>query len=158
MMDFPKQIRNMSVIAHVDHGKSTLTDSLIAAAGIIAKAAAGDTRFMDTRKDEQERTITIKSTGVSLYFAMPNAEIEKEVLEQAPLITDPEERKKMEAKREEEKDEVGAAGTTPFLINLIDSPGTLRVISLAALVWRQSCDRESPRSRVVQVTSTSRPK
>ena len=45
----PTNIRNMSVIAHVDHGKSTLTDSLIAKAGIISEAAAGDTRFTDTR-------------------------------------------------------------------------------------------------------------
>ena len=64
----PDQIRNMSVIAHVDHGKSTLTDSLIARAGIIAKKNAGDDRYMDTREDEKERGITIKSTGVSLYF------------------------------------------------------------------------------------------
>jgi len=58
----------MSVIAHVDHGKSTLTDSLIAKAGIIAGEAAGNARFTDTRQDEQERGITIKSTGVSLYY------------------------------------------------------------------------------------------
>ena len=64
----PDQIRNMSVIAHVDHGKSTLTDSLIAKAGIIAMKNAGDDRYMDTRDDEKERGITIKSTGVSLYF------------------------------------------------------------------------------------------
>ena len=62
------QIRNMSVFAHVDHGKSTLTDSLVAKAGIIATSAAGDARMTDTRKDEQERGITIKSTGVSMYF------------------------------------------------------------------------------------------
>ncbi len=64
----PERIRNMSVIAHVDHGKSTLTDSLIARAGIIAMKKAGDDRYMDTREDEKERGITIKSTGVSLYF------------------------------------------------------------------------------------------
>jgi elongation factor 2 len=58
----------MSVIAHVDHGKSTLTDSLIAKAGIISGDAAGDARFTDTRADEKERGITIKSTGVSLYY------------------------------------------------------------------------------------------
>ena len=46
----------------VDHGKSTLSDSLVAKAGIIAGAKAGDTRFMDTRDDEKERGITIKST------------------------------------------------------------------------------------------------
>ena len=62
------QIRNMSVIAHVDHGKSTLTDSLVAKAGIIAEEAAGNARATDTRQDEQERGITIKSTGISLYY------------------------------------------------------------------------------------------
>jgi elongation factor 2 len=64
----PDNIRNMSVIAHVDHGKSTLTDSLIAKAGIIAQAKAGEERYMDTRDDEKERGITIKSTGVSLFY------------------------------------------------------------------------------------------
>lgn len=64
LMDKKRNIRNMSVIAHVDHGKSTLTDSLVSKAGIIAQAKAGETRFTDTRKDEQERCITIKSTYV----------------------------------------------------------------------------------------------
>ena len=68
IMEKPTNIRNISVIAHVDHGKSTLTDSLIAKAGIIAAAKAGDTRYTDTREDEKERGITIKSTGVSLYY------------------------------------------------------------------------------------------
>lgn len=95
LMDTPKNIRNISVIAHVDHGKSTLTDSLISRAGIIAEAKAGDTRFMDTRKDEQERTITIKSTGVSLYFGL----------------------------KDEDEEENSEAKETPYLINLIDSPG-----------------------------------
>jgi len=64
----------MSVIAHVDHGKSTLTDSLIAKAGIISDAKAGEARFTDTRADEKERGITIKSTGVSLYYELEQAE------------------------------------------------------------------------------------
>jgi len=68
IMDKTENIRSMSVIAHVDHGKSTLTDSLICRAGIISAKAAGDARFTDTRADEQERGVTIKSTGVSLYF------------------------------------------------------------------------------------------
>lgn len=75
----PTQIRNMSVIAHVDHGKSTLTDSLIAKAGIIAMKSAGDERYMDTRQDEKDRGITIKSTGVSLYFeCKPSLEAKEE--------------------------------------------------------------------------------
>ena len=76
IMDNQDNIRNMSVIAHVDHGKSTLTDSLVAKAGIIAEDKAGDTRYMDTRKDEQKRGITIKSTGVSLYYEYTNIEDE----------------------------------------------------------------------------------
>jgi len=72
IMDKTDNIRSMSVIAHVDHGKSTLTDSLICKAGIISAKAAGDARFTDTRADEQERGVTIKSTGVSLYFEHDN--------------------------------------------------------------------------------------
>ncbi len=68
IMNNPNNIRCMSVIAHVDHGKSTLTDSLICKAGIISSKAAGEARYTDTREDEKERCITIKSTGVSLYY------------------------------------------------------------------------------------------
>lgn len=100
LMDKRRNIRNMSVIAHVDHGKSTLTDSLVSKAGIIASSRAGETRFTDTRKDEQERCITIKSTAISMYFKLSD--------ENMALITSPDQREK------------GEAG---FLINLIDSPG-----------------------------------
>jgi len=98
IMDKKNNIRNMSVIAHVDHGKSTLTDSLLSKAGIIASAKAGETRATDTRKDEQERCITIKSTAISMYFEMEDKDI--------PFV-----------KQTLEKDCKG------FLINLIDSPG-----------------------------------
>ena len=61
-----------SSLPPVDHGKSTLTDSLVAKAGIIAGAKAGDTRFMDTRPDEKERGITIKSTVRSSFSLFPS--------------------------------------------------------------------------------------
>jgi elongation factor 2 len=96
-MEKKKNIRNMSVIAHVDHGKSTLTDSLVSKAGIIAASKAGETRATDTRKDEQERCITIKSTAITMYFEMLDKDI---------------------AFIKQEKEE-----TKGFLINLIDSPG-----------------------------------
>lgn len=50
MMDKKKNIRNISVIAHVDHGKSTLTDALVAKAGIIANSKAGKLEKIEARK------------------------------------------------------------------------------------------------------------
>lgn len=97
LMDNPVNIRNMSVIAHVDHGKSTLTDSLVQRAGIISAAKAGEARFTDTRPDEQERGVTIKSTAISLYAQLVDGDDLKEV--------------------------AGKPEKNEFLINLIDSPG-----------------------------------
>lgn len=94
LMDRNDQIRNMSVIAHVDHGKSTLSDSLVGAAGIIKTEDIGDKRLMDTRPDEIARGITIKSTAISMHYY-----VDKTVL---PNLDD------------DKRD---------FLINLIDSPG-----------------------------------
>lgn len=74
MMDIKSNIRNMSVIAHVDHGKTTLTDSLVGAAGIIAQQKAGEMCYTQTRADEQERGITIKSTAISMHF-MANEDV-----------------------------------------------------------------------------------
>ena len=93
IMDNQDNIRNMSVIAHVDHGKSTLSDALVCKAGIISQKVAGDARYTDTREDEKERGITIKSTGVSMYYKYD--------------LT-------FSGKKENEKE---------YLINLIDSPG-----------------------------------
>jgi elongation factor 2 len=109
LMDRKKNIRNMSVIAHVDHGKSTLTDSLVSKAGIIAAQKAGEMRFTDTRKDEQERCITIKSTAVSMFFPLPERDaVYVKGDGQLDIVTDASGNKKP---------------YTGFLINLIDSPG-----------------------------------
>ena len=89
-------IRNISVIAHVDHGKSTLTDSLVSKAGLISSERAGNMRYTDVRKDEQDRCITIKSTAISLYYELDHTNLD--------FITQ----------------ETSGNG---FLINLIDSPG-----------------------------------
>ncbi|OHT09141.1 Elongation factor 2 [Tritrichomonas foetus] len=93
VMNKRRNIRNMSVIAHVDHGKSTLTDSLVAKAGLMSNKDAGNKRMTDDRQDEQERCITIKSTGISLYYTLSEDEIPQD------------------------------SEGNGFLINLIDSPG-----------------------------------
>lgn len=93
MQQNKQNIRNISVIAHVDHGKSTLTDQLIQHNGISAQS-----RFMDSRKDEAARGITIKSASVALYYEIKQKYIES-VMDQSMF------------------------NGTKFLINLIDSPG-----------------------------------
>ena len=66
------QIRNFGVIAHVDHGKTTMSDSLLAHSGIISPSAAGSALAMDFDKEEQERGITIYQANVTLYFSQKN--------------------------------------------------------------------------------------
>lgn len=61
-------IRNFGVIAHVDHGKTTMSDSLLAYSGIIAPSAAGKALAMDFDKEEQQRGITIYQANVTLLF------------------------------------------------------------------------------------------
>ncbi|SPO02949.1 probable translation elongation factor eEF4 [Cephalotrichum gorgonifer] len=87
-------VRNICILAHVDHGKTSLTDVLLATNGIISPKMAGKIRYLDSRPDEQLRGITMESSAISLYFSMLK-------------------RKSPEAQPEMKE----------YLINLIDSPG-----------------------------------
>ena len=62
------QVRNICILAHVDHGKTSLADSLIATNGAISSRLAGKLRYMDSRPDEQERGITMKSSAIALFY------------------------------------------------------------------------------------------
>ncbi|KAI5205810.1 elongation factor Tu [Aureobasidium subglaciale] len=87
-------IRNICILAHVDHGKTSLSDALIATNGIISPKLAGRIRYLDSRPDEQLRGITMESSAISLYFSL----LKRSAPDAAP----------------EQKE---------YLINLIDSPG-----------------------------------
>lgn len=64
-----ENIRNICVLAHVDHGKTSLVDNLISYNNIINPRLAGDIRYMDSRPDEQERCITMKSSSISVAYS-----------------------------------------------------------------------------------------
>jgi len=118
IMDLKHNIRSMSVIAHVDHGKTTLTDSLVQKAGIISSKAAGGARYTDTRADEAERGITIKSTGISMYF-----EYEMGENEIAQLTPEQAAENKAAMEKACDADANVQISEKSYLINLIDSPG-----------------------------------
>jgi small GTP-binding protein len=77
-----------------DHGKTSLTDALIATNGIISPKLAGKIRYLDSRPDEQLRGITMESSAISLFFSL---------LRRSAPDAQPEQKE--------------------FLINVIDSPG-----------------------------------
>ncbi|KAF8451842.1 putative ribosome biogenesis protein Ria1 [Terfezia claveryi] len=89
-----ENIRNICILAHVDHGKTSLSDCLLATNGIISPKLAGRVRYLDSRPDEQLRGITMESSAISLYFKL----MRRSGNDQEPVAED-------------------------YLINLIDSPG-----------------------------------
>ncbi|HPD51435.1 MAG TPA: elongation factor EF-2, partial [Methanoculleus sp.] len=66
LMDKPEQIRNIGIVAHIDHGKTTLSDNLLAGAGMISEELAGRQLFLDSDEEEQARGITIDASNVSM--------------------------------------------------------------------------------------------
>ena len=66
LMNQPENIRNIGIVAHIDHGKTTMSDNLLAGAGIISEELAGKACWMDSDEEEQARGITIDASNVSM--------------------------------------------------------------------------------------------
>eukprot|EP01060_Flectonema_neradi_P025189 TRINITY_DN33_c8_g1_i1.p1 TRINITY_DN33_c8_g1~~TRINITY_DN33_c8_g1_i1.p1 ORF type:complete len:983 (+),score=168.44 TRINITY_DN33_c8_g1_i1:23-2950(+) len=62
----PERVRNFCMLAHVDHGKTSLSDVLISSNGLISSVSAGKVRYLDSRIDEQEKLITMKASTIAL--------------------------------------------------------------------------------------------
>lgn len=81
LQEYPERVRNICIVAHVDHGKTTLSDNLIASNGLIHPKLVGKLRYLDFREDEQQRGVTMKSSSIALLHRQPTGQSDGSVQE-----------------------------------------------------------------------------
>ncbi len=74
LYDRPENVRNIAICAHIDHGKTTFSDNLLAGAGMMSDDLAGEALELDFHDDEQERGITIDTAAVSMAHELEGDE------------------------------------------------------------------------------------
>ena len=72
-----QNIRNICILAHVDHGKTSLSDNLLSSNGIISAKLAGKIRYLDSREDEQTRGITMEVRSITRDFDVLTVKVER---------------------------------------------------------------------------------
>ncbi len=147
-----ERIRNICVLAHIDHGKTTLSDFLVSSNGIISGRLAGKVRYLDSRDDEQERGITMKSSSIALLYKhqpplpTPADSTAQSTGADTGKVERKTERKGAPKKRKRAR---GDRMSTPpvlrarsdagvYLVNLIDSPGHIDFCSEVSTAVRFS--------------------
>ena len=103
-MDYPQQIRNFAIIAHIDHGKSTLADRFLELTGVVQKGKHEE-QYLDRNPISRERGITIKLARVRMQYQISN-------------IKDQNDRSNIKNSNETMKQ-----SSNTIILNLIDTPG-----------------------------------
>jgi ribosome assembly protein 1 len=111
-------IRNFCILAHVDHGKTTLSDSLVSSNGVISSKLAGKLRYLDSTEEEQEREITMHSSAISLIYSLEKPNTNRPIDDSSQTLSTPSE---------------------SYLVNLVDCPGHIDFTSDVSTATR-ICD------------------